>query len=256
MRGRFRDIEELTAAVAKWDLDFVQLDAGLAPTDLAQVRAPSLLIQRFRFGAACLQRGASPSGMRTFGLREPEARGARMFGSVLSSSDLTVFQAGGDFEGMSQPDFACLSVSIDETLFEEALEAVNAYRLDDLSETGPRVVSVAPKLAGRMRCRAKQLLDVVEASPSALARSECVEDEAFELAIELPPTRAAGCLLPERALPRTRVTQSVRYSHLPARVVGFAKSRSMWLQGMANNDCGDPDWMFCSWRAGRVGHET
>jgi AraC-like DNA-binding protein len=127
-----------------------------------------------------------------------------MFGSVLSSSDLTVFQAGGDFEGLSQPDFACLSVSIDETLFEEALEAVNVYRLDDLSETGPRVLSVAPELVGRMRRRAKELLDVLEATPSALARSEFVEEQAFELAIELAHSMQSAAGVCRRSSSRTR----------------------------------------------------
>jgi AraC-like DNA-binding protein len=204
MRGRFRDIEELTAAVAKWDLDFVQLDAGSAPTDLTQTRAPGLLIQRFRFGAACLQRGTSPLGMRTYGLRESEARGARMFGSDLSGTDLTQFQAGGDFEGVSQSGFACLSVSIDETLFEEALEAVNLYRVDGPSETGPRVLSVAPKLVGRVRCRAKQLLEVLEANPRALARSVFVEDQAFELAIDLAQSMQSAAGVRRRSSSRTR----------------------------------------------------
>ena len=151
MRRRFLDIVELSCAMAKWDLDFVQLDAGSAPTDLAQVTAPGLMIQRFRLGAACLQRGASPSGMRTFGLREPERPGVRMFGGDLTDAGLALFQAGGDFEAVSQPGFACLGVSIDETRFEEALEAVNVSRVDGLSKTGPRLLSVDPQTVGGHR---------------------------------------------------------------------------------------------------------
>lgn len=57
--------------------------------------------------------------------------------------------------------------------------------------------------------------------PSVSARQiTSVSSESF------PPTRAAGCLRPKWAFPRTRLAQSIRYSRLLARVVGFAKNRS------------------------------
>jgi hypothetical protein len=46
--GRFRDFDELSAAAADWDLDFVQLDAGPAPSALTQPMTPGVSIHRFR----------------------------------------------------------------------------------------------------------------------------------------------------------------------------------------------------------------
>lgn len=204
IHGRFRDFEELSAAVAKWDFDFVQLDSGSAPTALAQATAPGLLIQQFRLGLTCLQRGASPSDMRTFGLREPEAQGVRMFGSDVTGADLALFRAGGEFEAVSQPGFGCLSVSIDEARFEEAFESVDVSRGGSRSATGPGLLSVDANTLERLRRRVKQLFGVLEASPGALGRSDLFEELAFELAIDLALAIQSADDTPRRAASRVR----------------------------------------------------
>ncbi|MBW1885032.1 MAG: hypothetical protein JRJ58_15980, partial [Deltaproteobacteria bacterium] len=92
LRGQFRDFDELSAAAAGWDLDFVQLDVGQAPSALTQVVAPGVSIQRFRFGRTYFQRGASSPTMCTFGLAEPGTHQVSMFGGELTASDLALFR--------------------------------------------------------------------------------------------------------------------------------------------------------------------
>lgn len=185
LNGRFRDFDELSTAVAGWDLDFVQLDPGRSPAALAQVSGPGLLVQRFVFGRTYLQRGANPSSMRTFGLVAPAASETRMFGSHMTGSDLAVFRANGEFESVSQPGFSCLAISIDEARLDEAFEAIELPRKDGNRSAGSGLLSVDPKILQGLRCRATQLLDVLKARPDTVGRLELLEELGFQLPIDL-----------------------------------------------------------------------
>ena len=184
-QGRFRNFDELSAAATAWDLDFVQLDAGPAPSALTQLSAPGLLIQRFRFGRKYLQRGASPSTLRTFGFLAPDAHDVRMFGADLKDSDLVLFRTGGEFESVSPPGSACLGISIDEGRLDEAFAAIHMPRWSVGPAEGPGLLRVDPKTLEKLRFRATQLLDALEANPGALGRSELVEELTFQLPIDL-----------------------------------------------------------------------
>jgi AraC family ethanolamine operon transcriptional activator len=180
---RFRDFDELSAAAVSWDFDFVQLDAGPAPSVLTQVSAPGLLVQRFGFGRSYLQRGSSPPTMRTFGFAEADAHGERMFGRDLTASDLAVFRAGGEFDAVSQPGFACLAVSIDAARFDEAFAAVGAPRGGPFVESA--LLRVDPKILRGLRRRVARLIDQLEANPGALGQPELSEELTSQLSIDL-----------------------------------------------------------------------
>jgi AraC family ethanolamine operon transcriptional activator len=186
LNGRFRDFDELSAAAADWDLDFVQLDAGPSPSALTQVSAPSLLVQRFRFGRTYLQRGSSSPTMRTFGFVEPDVQDVSMFGENLTAADLALFRTGGEFESVSQPGFACLAISIDAARLDESFAAIDMPRQSGrpaVAESG--LLKVDPTILQRMRRRATQILDALDADPGALGRSDLLEELTFQLPIDL-----------------------------------------------------------------------
>ena len=185
LNAQFRDFEELSAAAAEWDLDFVQLDAGPARTSLTQVSTPALLIQRFRFGRTYFQRGASPLGMQTIGLVEPRASDVRMFGGDLTDSDIALFRPGGDFESVSPPNFGCLAISIDETLLEETFESLEFRRGSCNAASEMALIKVAPSILQRLRYSVTRVLDQLEANPDSLAQSELTDEFTFQLAIDL-----------------------------------------------------------------------
>jgi AraC family ethanolamine operon transcriptional activator len=185
LNAQFRDFEELSAAAAEWDLDFVQLDAGPARTSLTQVSTPALLIQRFRFGRTYFQRGASPLGMQTIGLVEPRASDVRMFGGDLTDSDIALFRPGGDFESVSPPNFGCLAISIDETLLEETFESLEFRRGSCNAASEMALIKVAPSILQRLRYSVTRVLDQLEENPGSLAQSELTDEFTFQLAIDL-----------------------------------------------------------------------
>ncbi len=185
LSGQFRDFDELSAATTAWDLDFVQLDAGPAPTALTQVSTPDLLIQRFRFGRTYFQRGASSPNMRTFGFAGTGAHDVRMFGDDLTASDLALFRPGGDFESVSQPGFACLAISIDAARLDEAFAAIEMRCPSGWQAGECGLLRVDPKILQRMRSRGTQILDALEADPGVLGQSELLEELTFHLPIDL-----------------------------------------------------------------------
>jgi AraC family ethanolamine operon transcriptional activator len=183
--GKFREFDELSAAATDWDFDFVQLDSGPAPAALTQVSAPDLLIQRFRFGRTYFQRGASSPTMRTFGLVESDAHDARMFGGDLTASKLALFPTGGEFEAVTRPGFTSLGISIDPARLDEAFAAIEVRCPSSFQSAESGLLRVDPKVLERMRLRATQILDTLQAYPSALGRSELLEELTFQLPIDL-----------------------------------------------------------------------
>ena len=98
LNARFRDFDELSAAATGWDLDFLQLDTGRGPAALTQVSVPGILLQRFSFSRAYLQRGGSPSRMRTFGLLDPaRCDGRSVHQHALSLDRVRKYGRTGDF---------------------------------------------------------------------------------------------------------------------------------------------------------------
>ena len=184
LNGRFRDFEELATATAAWDFDFVQLDAGAAPAVLTQVSAPGLLIQRFRFSRKYFQRGASPQGMRSFGLMEADGRDTEMFGDELTGSDLALFRPNGEFDSISKPGFGCLAISIGPGQVDEALADLDLGGEPD-GKVGSGLLGVDPEALQELRCRAGFALDQLEAIPGERGRSQAMQELSFELPMYL-----------------------------------------------------------------------
>lgn len=203
LNGRFRDFDELSAAVSDWDFDFVQLDAGPSPSVLTQIATPSLLIHRFSFGRTYIQRGASSPTMRTFGFPVPGTPDIRMFGDNLSDSDLARFRTGGEFEAVSPAGFGCVTISIDEARLDECFAAIDAPRLSGHPADESGIMRLDPKIVLRMRCHATQILDELEATSDALAQSELLEDLTFQLPIDLALAITSANVAPR--LPDSRV---------------------------------------------------
>lgn len=204
LSGHFRDFDELSAAATGWDLDFVQLDAGAAPSALTQVIASGVSIQRFRFGRTYFQRGASSPSMCTFGLAETGRQEVSMYGGELTASDLALFRMGGEFESVSPPEFACVAVSVQPDLLEEAFAAIEMpwRKSPEAVESG--ALRVDPKILQRLRLNVLQILDSLDADSEALSRSNLSEELTFQLPIDVALAIQSAEAVPRRSDSRAR----------------------------------------------------
>ena len=154
---------------------------------LARLRrsTPDLLVQRFRFSRTYFQRGASPKGMRTFGLVDAAGHEVSMFGESLGDSDLALFRQNGEFDSVSQPGFGCIAISIADECLEGAFEASETVPECSGPLGGANLLGTAPAALARLRQRAIAILQRLEARACDRACSEILEELTFELPAEL-----------------------------------------------------------------------
>lgn len=113
IRHRFETLEELTANVRGWEIDFKQLTADRTASELTQVHLGSLLLTHLSTGCRHVQQGVSPSGAYTFGLLADEHQTTHWCGQALGTNCLVVFTAGQDFEASAHPRFGIYTLTID-----------------------------------------------------------------------------------------------------------------------------------------------
>ena len=126
LHRRFDDFDELTAAARHWDLDLMQLDRGGFEGEVVQAVSGGVLFSEGRFGRALTQQGAAPRGMRTFVV--PAGHGVRFKwrGKDIRPNDLLAFPRNGELYAVSQPGFHVFTISLPETLLEEAASRAGA----------------------------------------------------------------------------------------------------------------------------------
>ena len=77
---QFDSFEELSEIAVGWDSDFRQLDAERFKSKVLLAQVGSILLSNGRFGCHVEQRGATPSGMRTFAVPNVDCPEMRWFG--------------------------------------------------------------------------------------------------------------------------------------------------------------------------------
>jgi len=120
----FDSLEELADATSGWEFDWRQLDRGPLEASLLQAEAPSTLVSQFRTSRKFHQRGASPPGMRTFGIVGVDSSPVEWKGREWSKNQIEVFPTTDLYEAVSHPGFRGDGVSIPENRIRSTSETL------------------------------------------------------------------------------------------------------------------------------------
>ncbi len=104
--------DEFAEVTQGWGLEWLQLDRGRLNGRIQQAGKPDLLLTRVSFNRSFLQRGASPSGMCTFGVLGTRAPAYRWKGHSGTANHVMVFPTNDMFEAVSYPGFCADTLSI------------------------------------------------------------------------------------------------------------------------------------------------
>lgn len=118
------------------ELEFQQLDRGPLSADLLLVGTDTTQIGRARLSRQFEQHGATPNGMRTFGLLEANSTGVNWFRRDAAKHDLMSFPSERSFEALSPPGFDVYTLAISEqTLCRAAQELGLEAAMDRINAT-------------------------------------------------------------------------------------------------------------------------
>jgi len=117
-------LEELADATSGWEFDWRQLDRGPLRANLLQIETSSTLVSQFRVNRKFHQRGASPPGMRTFGIVGAQSTPVAWNGREWLKDHIEVFPTQDLYEAVSHPGFQGDGVSVPEDKIRSTAETL------------------------------------------------------------------------------------------------------------------------------------
>lgn len=154
---QFESFEQLTEIAVAWDADFRQLNAENFRSEIFQAQAGPLLLSNARFGCHTEQRGATPPGVRTFGVPDVCCPPIRWFGHLVEGDALVLFPAHGEIEAFTRTGFSVATFSIAEELLAEFFYRYGGVEIDNLLVAEERVITPPPLLLARLRQQLRML---------------------------------------------------------------------------------------------------
>ena len=173
--------EEYAEATSGWGLDWRQLDRGRFKTRLLHVATPSMLVSRFRSNRKFLQRGTSPSGVRTFGIVGVDSSPMDWGGREGNKDRIEVFPTSHAYECVSYPGFHANGLSIAEDHICSVAEVLGLPNPLETLPKGPCFVEPDPLRLQTLRRR----LDGLYSAATAHAEVRLSEAARSEMELEL-----------------------------------------------------------------------
>ena len=128
LHQQFNDFEVFCENARHWDLDYHQLDHGGFSSELLMFGNATTLFTRAKLGRRLLQKGATPSGLITFGLLADPDISMQWRNLDIYGDRLFIFPPGGELHSISQPDFDVFALSLSE---ETLNQTCHAFELPD-----------------------------------------------------------------------------------------------------------------------------
>ncbi len=202
-RAVFGDFDQLSSAIAGWQLDWRQLEAGALRASSVQLESSETLITHVSFNRRFLQTGATPQGMRTFAVIQAGLEpGVVAWGHPAESSSILPFPAV--YEATSRFGYAAHTIAVrEETLFDAAAEFGGERELEFALRT-EAPIACHPAELGRLRKAADAVVfGTGEISTSAQAAALEEElDHALPRALVRALTSSGPVSVPAPAVPR------------------------------------------------------
>ena len=183
---------EFAEATSGWTLDWRQLDRGPLMARLLQVATPSVMVTRFLFSRKFHQVGASPPGMRTFGIVSEHSSPVEWNGHEGSKDRIEVFPTSDTYECVSHPEFHANGVSISEDCIRSVAEVLGLPNPLDRLPEGPCFVESNPLRMKTLRHTLSGLYSAVTAHADIPLSEAACSDMEFEIHSALVGALATG----------------------------------------------------------------
>lgn len=163
------DADELCYAARAWDLDFRPLEQAPGTSRLVQTIDPAASLGYAHLAPRVEQRGASPTGMRTFALLGRDAPDVIWCGATVDADTLMSFDSGGDFECSSPAGFSVHTLSVSIEGLDELARIQGLGSVERLGRSA-RTIPLPPGQADWLRRSLEEVTRRIERDPAAAGR--------------------------------------------------------------------------------------
>jgi len=192
LHQQFNDFEAFCESVRHWDLDYHQLDHGGFTSELLMFGNTTTLFSRARLGRRLLQKGATPSGLITFGLLADPDISIHWRNIDIYGDRLFIFPPDGELHSISQPDFDVFALSFSEETLNRTCRSLELPDFRKLVD-GNEVFNCHPQSMLLLRKWLQQtelaLADSVPAADSRMQLQQLEEELASRLIATLAESR-------------------------------------------------------------------
>ena len=119
-----------------------------------------------RFNQRFQQFGATPQGMRTFGVLERGIFGVNWYGRQISDATLLYFHPTSGFEAVSQKEFDCYTLSFSEAQLAEVSERLGLPDAHTFLGQNETAHTFGNELVADTRNRLRHIFDAVRSNPA------------------------------------------------------------------------------------------
>ena len=114
LHQQFNDFEAYCESVRHWDLDYYQLGCGAFSSELLLFGNASIIFSNAKLGRRMLQKGATPSGLITFGVLANPDISIHWRNHDICGDKLLIFPPNGELYSVTQSDFDVFALSLSE----------------------------------------------------------------------------------------------------------------------------------------------
>lgn len=241
LHQQFRNFEAFCENAHHWDLDYYQLDHGDFSSELLMFGNTTTLFTRARLGRRLLQKGATPSGLITFGLLADPDISIHWRNLDIYGNRLFIFPPSGELHSISQPDFKVFTLSLSEETLDRTCHSLELPDFRKLVN-GNEAFNCHPKSMLLLRKWLHKTAHGLADSPPAADRSKRLRQLEEELARRLVATlaesrdpvyqptmrkrdralRIAVDYIVESDIPVTSVQELCSVSHVSERTLEYA----------------------------------
>lgn len=202
--------DEFAEATSRWALDWRQLDRGPLKAKLMQVATPSLFLSQFWLSRKFHQRGASPPGVRTFGITNAHSSPVEWNGREGPSNQIVVFPNADEYECVSNPGFLADGVSAPEDLIRATAQILGLPDALEKLSNGPCYIEADPHHMDALRRSLGRFHTAVRTqSDTPLSPTACADLE-FEIHSALVTALAMGWVTDSRTPDATLRSRALR----------------------------------------------
>ena len=192
LHRQFNDFEAYCESARHWDLDYYQLDRGGFSSERLMFGNSTTIFSNVRMGRRMLQRGATPSGLITFGVLANPNISIHWRNHDIVGDKLLIFPPGGELYSITQPDFDVFALSLAEATLDRTCHSLELPDFRNLID-GNDVFNCQPQsmrlLRKWLQKTALGLVDSANSAGGSVQLQQLEEELAYRLITTLAESR-------------------------------------------------------------------